>query len=111
MFAIGVGDDARRFRDRSQARSAQNELDDGLAEKSEIARFTSVLPHFGQVCAFSRSAQLPTTSKRCSYLPHVNSYTGMAVPSKASLPSSPSTVELTWRKPVELVEGGNLAHC
>jgi hypothetical protein len=56
LFAIGVGHDARRFRDRSKARSAQNELDGGLTETTEITCFTSVPPHFGQVCAFSRSA-------------------------------------------------------
>ena len=28
----------------------------GAAEKSEIACLTSVLPHFGQACCFSRSA-------------------------------------------------------
>ena len=56
MVALRVGHEVRRFRNLAQPRLGQNELDGGLAEKSEIACFTSVLLHFGPVCAFSRSA-------------------------------------------------------
>lgn len=50
-----------------------------LAGKSEIASFSSVLPQFGQVCAFSRPASTPITSKTWSHLLHLNWRSGQLI--------------------------------
>src|SRR2546427_6943472 len=68
-FALGIGPSLR----------AQNELDGGFAETTEIACLISALLHLGQTRCCSRASVLLRILKTCAHLPYWNSWTRMAL--------------------------------